>query len=372
MEAVVSTSGLEGVVTAHTRLSSVDGEKGELILAGYPAEEIAPRATFEEMTWLLWNDVLPAAAELDGFRAALSSRRELGEITVEVLRRAAAQRSPAMDALRMGAATLPSLDDGEEALELVAKLPVMVATYWRFRNGLQPLPSRAALGQAANFLFLVTGHEASEDGRRALDTYLNTVSDHGMNASTFTARVIVSTQSDLVSAVTGAIGALKGPLHGGAPGPVLEMLQQLHASGDVDTYVRDKVGRNERIMGFGHRIYKVRDPRAEILGMATRALYAGDQNAFYEFAMKVERRTVELLAELKPGRRLQTNVEFATALLLHGIGIDAELFSAIFAMGRVSGWLAHGMEQRRNNRLIRPQSVYVGPNDRRWMDVERR
>ncbi|HVT03596.1 MAG TPA: citrate synthase/methylcitrate synthase [Thermoanaerobaculia bacterium] len=371
MEAVLSTSGLEGVVTAHTRLSSVDGEKGELILAGYPAEEIAPRAIFEEMAWLLWNDVLPTSKELEDFRQALSGRRELEEITVDVIRRAAASGAPAMDALRMGAATIPSLPDGEAALALLGKFPVMVAAYWRFRSGRPLLSSRPELGHAANFLYLLSGEEPSEQRREALDIYLNTVSDHGMNASTFTARVIVSTQSDLVSAVTGAVGALKGPLHGGAPGPVLDMLRQLYASRDIDGYVREKLARDERIMGFGHRIYKVRDPRAEILGKAAEALY-GDEGNFYQFAMRVERRTVELLAELKPGRRLQTNVEFATALLLHGIGIDTDLFSAIFAIGRVAGWLAHGLEQRRNNRLIRPQSVYVGPSDRKWIALEER
>jgi citrate synthase len=194
-----------------------------------------------------------------------------------------------------------------------------------------------------------------------------------MNASTFTARVIISTGSDLVSAVTGAIGSLAGPLHGGAPGPVLDMLQAIGTEENIDSWLSERIGQNERLMGFGHRIYKVRDPRADILAAAAEKLSAaGEQHSFSRFARRVEERALELLEQHKPGRRLQTNVEFYTALLLHGLGLPAMLFSPLFAVGRVGGWLAHAFEQRSNNRIFRPESAYNGAEHREWVEVRER
>ena len=203
---------------------------------------------------------------------------------------------------------------------------------------------------------------------KKLETYLNTVIDHGLNASTFTARVIISTQSDMISAIVGALGALKGPLHGGAPGPALDMVFEIGTEDKAEAYLREKLNRGERLMGFGHRVYKVRDPRAEVLSTAAAQFYQMDGNmALYDLARQVEETAVRLLAEYKPGRGLQTNVEFYTALLLHGLGLPTQLFTPTFAIGRVGGWTAHCLEQRATGRLIRPKSAYVGRTDRRWL-----
>jgi citrate synthase len=208
---------------------------------------------------------------------------------------------------------------------------------------------------------------------RGLETYVNTVVDHGLNASTCTARVIVATQSDLVSAVPGAIGALKGPLHGGAPGPALDLVFEIGTADRAESYMRAKLERGERLMGFGHRVYKVRDPRAEILSVAAEKMFqaAGDMG-LYELVKSVETTAVALLAEYKPGRNLQTNVEFYTALLLHGLGLETELFTPTFAIGRVAGWLGHCLEQQKEGRIIRPLSQYVGELDRAWLGVDGR
>ena len=220
---------------------------------------------------------------------------------------------------------------------------------------------------------MLFGKAPSAEQTRALDTYLNTVIDHGLNASTFTARVIISTQSDMISAITGAIGALKGPLHGGAPGPALDMVLEIGEASNAERYLRQKLERGERLMGFGHRIYKVRDPRTEVLAAAAGRLYQadGDMN-LYRLAQQVEQKAVTLLAEHRPAHNLKTNVEFYTALLLHGLGLPTDLFTPTFAVSRVVGWIAHCFEQRQLNRLIRPKAVYTGPVDRRWAPVEER
>ena len=327
--------GLEGVVAAETALSMVDGERGELIIAGYPVEELAPNATFEEVVSLL--GVSPAGDR---------------EITYDygVLRRFA----DPMDALRAGAGLLVEN-------QLFAAFPTIVAAHWRLQHGLDPIAPRSDLRHAANYLYMLNGEVPSPERVRALETYLNTVVDHGLNASTFTARVITSTGSDLVSAIVGAVGALKGPLHGGAPGPALEMVFEIGEPSRAEEVLRKKIEAGERLMGFGHRVYKVRDPRADVLAAAAERLLAG--NPIYDLAKHVERTAIRLLEEYKPGRRLQTNVEFYTALLLHGIGLETALFTPTFAISRVAGWLAHCLEQRRTGRLIRPQSVYVGPRN---------
>jgi citrate synthase len=368
--------GLEGVVASATRLSSVDGEAGVLLLAGFPVEEVAPRASFEEMTWLLWNGELPRAADLAAFTRRLASRRALPAATLDLLRAAAARRVEAMDALRMAAGTL-SLAEGaggeprEDAATLAAAFPTIVAAYWRLLQGQEPLEPRADLGHAASFLHLLSGQEPDPERVRGLETYLNTVSDHGFNASTFTARVIISTRSDLISAVTGAVGALKGPLHGGAPGPALDMVFEIGSADQAEEVLRAKLARGDRLMGFGHRVYRVRDPRADVLGAAAERFYrrAGDMT-LYELARSVEATALRLLREHKPDRRLDTNVEFYTALLLHGLGLPTALFTPAFAIGRVAGWTAHALEQLDKGRLIRPQSEYVGERGRRWRPVE--
>ncbi len=374
--------GLEDVVAVETRLSSVDGRAGELIVAGFPVEELAARASFEETAYLLWHDALPDARQLAGFREELAALRPLSRITTDVLRAAASEHAPAMDALRAAVGTTglrgtggaPTADEFyDDALALLARFPTIVAAYRRLLDGEEPVAPDPALGHADNYLYMLTGEAPGAGAVRALETYLNTVVDHGMNASTFAARVIVSTRSDVVSAVVGALGALKGPLHGGAPGPALDMVFEIGAAERAENYMRETLERGERLMGFGHRVYKVRDPRAEVLAQAAERLYESEgDEALYELARRVEEKAVELLAEYKPGRNLQTNVEFYTALLLHGLGLPTNLFTPTFAVGRVAGWTAHCMEQRALDRLIRPQSGYAGARNRPWVALEKR
>ena len=366
-------AGLEDVVAAETRLSGVDGEAGELTIAGFPVEEIAGRATFEEIVYLLWHDVLPDPEQLADFRRELAGRRGLSRATLDLLRAVASEEVPVMDALRMAAGTVSPGTDEEEALALVASLPTMVAAYSRLLEGEEPVDPDPELGHAANYLYMLTGEVPGAEFTRALETYLNAVSDHGMNASTFVARCIVSTRSDFVSAVVGAIGALKGPLHGGAPGPALDVVFEIGDVSRAEPYLREKLGRGERLMGFGHRIYRVRDPRADVLAVAAGRLYTTDgDRELYDLALGVEQAALRLLEEHKPGRNLQTNVEFYTALLLHGLGLPTELFTPTFAAGRVAGWAAHCFEQRALDRLIRPQSLYVGSKDGSWVPPEER
>jgi citrate synthase len=324
---------------------------------------------------------MPDPERLSAFRGELAAQRALPRATLELLRAAAKRGTPAMDALRMAAGTVGlgvSEDAGGEssrgeALALVARMPVIVAAYRLLSKGEEPVEPEPELGHAANYLYMLTGEEPGAEHVRALETYLNTVSDHGMNASTFAARVIISTRSDIVSAVVGAIGALKGPLHGGAPGPALDVVFEIGTSERAEGVLREKLGRGERLMGFGHRVYRVRDPRADVLAAAAERLYerAGDTD-LYGLALDVEKTALRLLAEHKPGRNLQTNVEFYTALLLHGLGLPTELFTPTFAVGRVAGWTAHCFEQQEADRLIRPQSAYVGERDRRWTPLEER
>jgi citrate synthase len=369
--------GLDNVIAARTRLSHVEGEKGELIIAGFPLEEIAPRASFEEMVYLLWHGTLPDAPALAEFRRALASERTLAPVTRRVLEAAAGQNVPPMDALRMAAGTLDIQtyegDLWRQGTAVLGRLATIVATYMHLLRHESPIEPRSGLDHAANYLYMLGGQAPDAVHARALETYLNCVIDHGLNASTFTARVITSTGSDLVSAVVGAIGALKGPLHGGAPGPALDMVFEIGEASRAEDYIRGKLDRKERLMGFGHRVYRTRDPRADVLGAAADRLYEeGGDRQLYALAKSVEQTALRLLAEYHPERKLQTNVEFYTALLLHGLGLPASFFTPTFAISRAAGWIAHAVEQREQNRLIRPQSEFVGLHDRRWQELEDR
>jgi citrate synthase len=369
----MATAGLEGVVAATTTLSEVDGERGELVIGGYAVGELAERATFEETTWLLWHGALPRAEDLEHFRADLAARRDLPPAVIGLLVECARAGVESMDALRIAAGALSLAPSGDDPAAIVARFPTIVAAYSRLRRGEDPIAPRSDLDHAANYLYMLSGQEPDAERVRGLETYLNTVVDHGLNASTFTARVIVSTGSDLVSAVAGAVGALKGPLHGGAPGPALDMVFEIGDLSRAEAILRGKIERGERLMGFGHRVYKVRDPRADVLAAAAERMYtrAGDMS-LYRLARGVEAVALRLLEEYKPGRRLQTNVEFYTALLLHGLGLDVPLFTPTFAISRVSGWIAHALEQRRANRIIRPQSEYEGARNLRWLPLSAR
>jgi len=363
--------GLDGVVAAQTRLSHVDGLAGELIIGGYELKQLAGRVSFEEAAYLLWRGTLPGPEDLATLRREMAALRPVPDESIRVLR--AAANAPPIDALRMACATL-SLDltdpnditpaaDLAAAMMLTARFPTLVAAHTRIREGREPVPPRANLSHAANFLYMAQGKEPDPIAARALDAYWVTVIDHGMNASTFAGRVIASTRSDMVSAVTGAIGALKGPLHGGAPGPVLDMLVDIGSAARAEAWVRNELAAGRRIMGFGHRVYKVRDPRADVLSRVADEMGAArlEDRALFDLARAVEQTILRVLEEVKPGRNLRTNVEFYTALVLQALGLKPRSFVAMFACGRVAGWCAHVIEQHAADHLIRPQSEYVGP-----------
>ncbi len=365
--------GLDGVVAAQTRMSHVDGQNGVLIIGGYELKELAGKVTFEEAAHLLWKGRLPSKEEKDELTRAIATQRALPVNTLEVVREAAKKGAPPIDALRMACATL-SLDlrnpndispgaDFDNAKMLVARFPTIVAAHTRFVAGQEPIAPRADLSLAGNFLYMVFGREPDPIAAKALDTYWVTVIDHGMNASTFAARVIASTRSDMVSAITGAIGALKGPLHGGAPGPVLDMLLDIKSVDNAEPWVRNELAAGRRIMGFGHRVYKVRDPRAEVLSAVAEEMGGAvlhDKHLF-DLAREVERTVLRVLDDVKPGRNLKTNVEFYTALVLQSLGLQPSTFVAMFACGRCAGWAAHVIEQHAEDHLIRPMSEYIGP-----------
>ena len=377
-----ASSGLEGIVAARTPLSEVDGLKGVLTIRGYDIEQIASKISLEEAAYLLWHGKLPNKKELEEQNERLVSYRRLPEEARTAVQLAAKRMEP-MDALRFAVAALTADDPGpgdnshevnqKRAEMIVARVPVIVGMYQRLRSGGSVVEPRADLGMAANLLFQMTGQEPDEAKVRGLETYLVTVTDHGMNASTFTTRVIASTASDLVSAVVGGIGALKGPLHGGAPGPALDMIEQIGTADKADSWIRDAVQHGKRIMGFGHRIYKVRDPRAEVLYKAAWLLAeeTGEQSSL-DLAKEVERVAVQVLLDEKPGRNLNTNVEFYTALLLRDVGLTPDLFSPCFALGRTVGWTAHIIEQQDGGRLIRPQSEYIGERGYQFVPLDKR
>jgi len=365
--------GLEGIVALDTELSEVDGERGRLVFHGHEVAELARDGSLEATAALLWNGALPA----DGGSAL---RRAFADGRVSAFARlprldAALALPDAMDALRAATAALEAPNGGtagapasgaSEGARLAGAVAVFAAAWARRSRGLPPVAPDPARSHAADYLHMLSGTEPSAEAERALASYLVTVADHGMNASTFAARVVASTGSDAVSAIVAGIGALKGPLHGGAPGPVLDMLDAIGAPDRARAWLFAELDAGRRIMGMGHRIYRVRDPRAEVLERAIEQLGAsGGGGARLALARAVEQTALALLAERHPGRALRANVEFYTAVLLDALGIDRRLFTPTFAVGRVVGWYAHVAEQRRSGRLIRPESRYVGPSVQR-------
>jgi citrate synthase len=374
--------GLEGIVAAATCISEVDGTRGRLTFRGYDIRELFARCSFEEVAYLLWHGRLPDVAQYDELLREMSQAGRLPPPAVAALR-SLAPHSDSMHLLRMGAATLSIGDaevdslelasNGRRAARLQAQMPPLVAHLWRLRNGLEPVAPKPTHGLAQGFLYMLEGEEPDPARVNALNSYLVAVSEHGLNASTFTGRVVASTNSDMVSALTAAIGALKGPAHGGVPGPVLQMLTAIKTPERAEEYIRAELAQGRRIMGFGHRVYKVRDPRAALLSEAAEEMAGrtGDP-PLLELARAVEETTVRVLAEVKPGRDLYANVELYAALILHSVGIPSELFTPVFAIGRTAGWTAHILEQFSDNRLIRPASVYVGPYDLKWRPMTER
>ena len=353
----VFAPGLEGVLAAETVLSHVDGAAGRLVLRGHELGQLADWS-FEAVLALLWRGLAPENLE----EKQIGQR--LGATRVAAFGRMAAAL-PALDelsqveALRLLLSRLPDAEPECHHLVAVASVPVFAAAIARRGRGLAPVQPEPELGHAADFLRMLHGVEQGPERVRALETYLVTVADHGLNASTFATRVIASTQAGLFSSVIGGLCALKGPLHGGAPGPVLDALDAIGSEENIVPWLTDALDRGERLMGFGHRIYQVRDPRADALKRAVAALR--DTGGRIAFAERVEVEALALLAERKPLRSLQTNVEFYTALLVEAVGFPRESFTNVFAAGRMAGWTAHVLEQDKVGRLIRPQSRYVGP-----------
>ncbi len=354
------TSGLDGVVVADTEMSLVDGLAGRLVIRGHAVEELAGEHGFEDVCHLLWTGSLPDAEQSERLRAQLGAARAAaferiadapvppaGATTMETLMRLVARcgRAPA--------------ERGE--VHVTGVVGVCAAATARLHAEKRPVSPDTDAFHAADYLRMATGTSAGPAAVHALDTYLATVIDHGMNASTFTARVVASTNSDLLACVVAALGALEGPLHGGAPGPVLDMLDAIE-DGDAEAWVRSELAAGRRIMGIGHRVYRVRDPRMAVLESALdRLATVGATGDRIALARTVERVAVQVLEERHPGRSLRANVEFGTALLLEGVGIPRAMFTPTFAVARVAGWAAHVAEQRAVGRLIRPRARYVGP-----------
>ncbi len=364
--------GLEGIVAATTAISKVEGTIGRLIYRGYNIHDLARSATFEEIIHLLWFGDLPNRTELTRLHDQLAAERVLPEAVMPVIRMLPRNADP-MDVLRTatsvwgvtGASGTPDL---AQAVAITARFPVFLAAFHRLRQGKEPLESRPELDHAANYLYLLTGNEPKPAHVKALNSYLVLLADHGMNASTFAGRVVASTGSDTASAVTAAIGALKAPLHGGAPSKVLDMLQAIAKARNPEEWLRNAIANGDRIMGFGHRVYKTTDPRAEELREMARV---ADSKSF-TLSHEVEELALELLEEEKPGRKLYTNVEFYSAALLSSVGLPGDLFTPTFAVSRVAGWTAHILEQVHNNRLIRPESDYTGPTEAKFIPIEER
>jgi citrate synthase len=353
--------GLEGVAVAETELSHVDGHAGQLILRGIAVDRLAPAVQVEDVCHLLWHGALPDESARERMRERLYAGRARAFALLPELGGALRLADP-MDALRAATAHLHEDETTDPPALLCGAIAVFAAAHARASAGEKPLAPDPALDHAADYLRMVRGTLAPEPLVRALATYLVTVSDHGMNASTFAARVVASTGSDLVSAVVAAIGALKGPLHGGAPGPVLDMLDAIGAPDAAEAWLRRELDAGRRIMGMGHRVYRVRDPRAAVLERALHELshhIPGSERL--ALARAVEHSAAELLDARKPGRALRANVEFFTAVLLEAVGLGRNLFTPTFAVGRAPGWCAHVQEQRSHGRLIRPSARYVGP-----------
>jgi citrate synthase len=357
-----NVAGLEGVVAAETELSLVDGEKGDLVYCGYRAKELAQNYSFEEVAYLLWHGQLPSEKEFVNVQAEFRQLRSLPTY-VENLLMSLSDDMDMMSVIRtvisaLGTKNFQWPSTFQEAVKLTSAIPVIIAYRYRLLNNLPLLKPDSTLDHVANYLYMLKGEVPSEAHIKALTGYLILTMEHGMNASTFSARVISSTQSDLVSAVTGAIGAMKGPLHGGAPTGVIALLEGIGQKENAEKYLRSKLDNGERLMGFGHRVYKTEDPRAVSLRTITSELSGDDE--WFELANDVEHLAIRLLDEYKPGRKLYTNVEFYAAAILRAVEIPKELFTATFTASRVVGWTAHVMEQNRNNRIIRPSSIYTG------------
>ena len=373
----VISRGLEGIVATDTRLGDVRGQEGQLIYCGYDINELAGKASFEEVIYLLWHNKLPDRSELIEFKKLLAAERQLPDQVIEFLKTAPKTALP-IDVLRTAVSMLGlhdlmlTLDESLEAtrrraISITAKVGVIIAYFHRARNGLDLPPVRQDLSEAGHFLYLLDGQEPSEKKTATLDVAYVLHAEHGMNASTFSARVTTSTLTDIYSSITAAIGTLKGPLHGGANEGVIHMLQEIGSPDKVDTYIDQALAQKKKIMGIGHRVYKVLDPRAPILkAMAIQLSSELGEPKWIEMSERIA-------ALMKEKKGLHANVDFYSATVYYSLGIPTDLFTCIFAISRTAGWTAHVLEQLADNRLYRPLSEYTGdPVGKKFVPIEQR
>lgn len=381
MSASTSGRGLEGVVVADTVKSLVNGTEGKLYYVGYNINDLAANASFEEVAFLLWNNRLPSKAELESFSQAIIEDMVVDSSIIDIMRGFPKTTHP-MAVLRTAVSLLGVQDEEAEdnsieanvrkARRLLAKVPTLTAAWARLRDGKEPVAPRSDLGIAANFMYMLKDQEPSDVEVDAMNVYLVLLADHGFNASTFTSRVVTSTDGDIYSATTAAIGALKGPKHGGANEKAMQMFMDIGEVAAVDSFFKDRVkGEGFKIMGIGHRVYKAPDPRALILEQHAKALAESTGNAkWFEIAKNLDdmARADEFFIE----RKLFPNVDYYSAIVLYTIGIAPDMMTPLFVMSRMAGWTAHIIEQWSDNRLIRPRANYVGETDVEWVPLENR
>ncbi|MEA3319298.1 MAG: citrate synthase/methylcitrate synthase [Bacillota bacterium] len=354
--------GLKGVIAAQTSIAEVDGTNGRLVYRGFEIRDISNGFSFEEIAHLLWFGELPTAVHLEKFKSTFTSYRRLSPTMKKVL----FALPENMDMMSIIRTVISSAGDHsmkwkptvEDAMKLTAVIPTIIACRKRSLEGKEFIPPRLDLSHVENYLYMLNGREASPEHVRALETYMILTMEHGMNASTFSARVTASTETDLASAVTSAIGTMKGPLHGGAPSEVIFLLNELSELKDKKLHLREKILAGEKLMGFGHRVYKTHDPRSIALKETLSSLVGRDR--WLDLALEVESAAIDVLEELKPGRGLYTNVEFYAAAIMKAIQIDSSLFTPTFTASRMVGWTAHVLEQAEDNVIYRPLSKYVG------------
>ncbi|MCC5787216.1 MAG: citrate synthase [Phycisphaerales bacterium] len=372
------SKGLEGVIAAETEMSFIDGKKGVLEYVGIPIGELSANSTFEETVFLLWNKKLPKKGELAEFTAQLRDRYAPPEQILDMIR-TLPKEAGTMHVLRTVISALGMHDDDanandleaarQKSLTILAQAPALVAAFDRHRKGRDYIAPDPSLTFAENFLYMLNGKKPTETMARAFDICMILHADHGLNNSTFTARVVISTLSDIYSALTAAVGSLRGPLHGGANEGVMVMLNEIPTVADAEKYVMEKLANKDRIMGFGHRVYKAKDPRATDLQKLAKKLAEDTGNTdLYEKSSKIE----EIMEREVGSKGIYPNVDFYSATTYHCIGLELDLFTPMFALSRLGGWSGHIIEQLTDNRLFRPGAKYVGPHDQPYTPVEKR
>ncbi|MFQ5893476.1 MAG: citrate/2-methylcitrate synthase [Nitrospinota bacterium] len=371
--------GLDGVIACETEINYIDGAAGKMIYRGYDIEEIGEQTNYEETAYLLLNGRLPTQSELDEFKAKLVSYRPVPSEVIQVLKTIPTPKTHPMSALRTGVSVLGTLNPQAEeqtienytdiGLQLIAKLATIAGAVARIRAGAEPVEPDPSLDHAANFCYMMTGEKPSEVFERMMDLSLVLHADHGMNASTFSSMVVISSLTDMYSAIAAGIGSLKGPLHGGANEQVLYMLNEIGSPDKVDEYVDNVIEKKIKIMGFGHRVYKAYDPRARIFGRHSQALCeAAGKPELYEIAKRVEDKVIAAYGE----KGIFPNVDYYSGTIYHCLGIETAMFTPLFAVSRVAGWVARILEYLPQNRIFRPRAVYLGDEGLQYVTIEQR